>query len=109
MPVPSVQPALPFKLKGAKRTSCHIGSHTPTSQPLRLRPTPNLDTANKLEEARSLLEEIYHTQGIDKQDTGLALTAIDNIRRQCGYPHCYTSGIDTHEGTGKATAEALLR
>ena len=22
---------------------------------------------------------------------------------------CYTSGIDTHEGTGKATAEALLR
>ena len=73
----SVQSALPFKFKGAKRTSCQIGSHTPTSQPLRLHPTPNMDTANKLEEVRSLLEEIYHTQGIDKQETGLALTAIE--------------------------------
>ena len=88
---PSVQPALPFKFKGAKRTSCQIGSHTPTSHPLRLRPTPNTDTAKKPEDARSLLEEIDHTQGIDKQETGLALTAIDNIRRQCGYPHLGSS------------------
>ena len=88
---PSVQPAVPFKFKGAKRTSCQIGSHTPTSHPLRLRPTHNTDTAKKLEDARSLLEEIYHTQGIDKQETGLALTAIDNIRRQCGYQHLGSS------------------
>ena len=90
---PSIQPALPFKFKGSKRTSYHIGSPTPTSQPLRLRPTPNTDTANNLEEARSLLEEIYHTQGIDKRETGLALTAIDNIRQQCGYPHLGSSKI----------------
>ena len=88
---PSVQPALPFKFKGAKRTSCQIGSHNLTSQPLRMRPTPNMDTVNKLEEARSLLKEIYHTQGIDKSETGLALTAIHNIRRQCGYPHLGSS------------------
>ena len=44
-----------------------------------------------LEDARSLLEEIYHTQGIDKQETGLALTSIDNIRRSCGYPHLRSS------------------
>ena len=84
---PNLQPADPCKFKGAKRTSSQIGSHTPTSQPLHLRPTPNMDTANKLEEARSLLEEIYHTQGIDKQETGLAITAIDNIRRQSSYSH----------------------
>jgi hypothetical protein len=38
-----------------------------------------------------LLEEVYHTQGIDKQETGHALTAIDNIRRACGYPHLGSS------------------
>ena len=88
---PSVHHALQPKSKAAKRTSHQIGSNTPTSQPLRLRPTPNQDTAKKLEEARTLLEEIYHTQGIDKQETGLALTAIDNIRRSCGYPHLGSS------------------
>ena len=88
---PTVQHALQPKPKGAKRTSNQIGSNTPTSQLLRLRPTPNLDTAKKLEDARSLLEEVYHTQGIDKQQTGLALTAIDNIRRSCGYPHLGSS------------------
>ena len=88
---PSIQPALPFSFKGAKRTSGQVGSHTPTSQPLRLRPTPNMDTAKKLEEARSLLEEIYHTQGIDKQETGHALTTIDNVRHQCDYPHLGSS------------------
>ena len=30
-------------------------------------------------------------------------------RRKLHLPLCYTSGINTHEGTGKATAEALLR
>ena len=88
---PSVHHALQPKSKTAKRTSHQIGSNTPTSQPLRLRPTPNQDTAKKLEEARTLLEEIYYTQGIDKQETGLALTVIDNIRRSCGYPHLGSS------------------
>ena len=84
---PSVQHALQPKSKVAKMTSHQIGSNTPTSRPLRLRPTPNQDTAKKLEEARTLLDEIYHTQGIDKQETGLALRAIDNIRRSSGYPN----------------------
>ena len=88
---PSVQHALQPKSKAAKRTSYQIGSNTPTSQPLCLRPTPNQDSANKLEEARTLLEEIYHTQGIDKLETGLALTTIDNIRHSCGYPHLGSS------------------
>ena len=84
---PSIQPALPFKFKGAKRTSSQIGYHTPTGQPLRLRPTTTMETAKKLEEVSSLLEESYHTQEIDKPETGHTLTAIDNIRHQCGYPH----------------------
>ena len=88
---PTVQHALQPKPKGAERTSNQIGSNTLTSQPLGLRPTPNQDTAKKQEDARSLLDEIYHTQGIDKQETGLALTAIDNIRRSCGYPHLGSS------------------
>ena len=37
------------------------------------------------------MEAIYHTQGIDKQEPGLALTAIDNVRRSCGYPHLGSS------------------
>ena len=89
--VPSIQPTLPFQFKGAKWTRGQIGSHTPTSQPLCLRPTPNMDTAHKLEEPSSQLEEIYHTQGIDKQETGHALTTIYNIRHQCGYPHLGSS------------------
>ena len=89
--VPSILPALPFKFKAAKRTSGQIGSDTPTSQPLRLRPTPNMDTAKKLEEASALLEKIYHTQGIDKQETGHALTGIYNIRCQCAYLHLGSS------------------
>ena len=32
------------------------------------------------------MEEIYHSSGIDKTEAGLALKAIDNIRRSCGYP-----------------------
>ena len=88
---PSVQHALQPKSKGAKSSSNQIGSNNPSSQPLRPSPTPNLDTAKILEEARSLLEEFYHTQGIDKQETRLALTAIDNIRRLCGYPHLGSS------------------
>ena len=88
---PSVHHALQPKSKAAKRTSHQIGSNTPTSQPLRLRPTPNQDSAKKLEEARTLLEEIYHIQGIDKQETGLALIAINNIRRSFGYPHLGSS------------------
>lgn len=86
---PTLQDALQPKSKPSKRTN--TDSPNPTSQPLRLRPTPNTDTASKLEQARSLLEEVYHTQGIDKQETGHALTAIDNIRRACGYPHLGSS------------------
>ena len=88
---PSIQHTLQPKSKGAKRTSTQIGANTPSCQPPCLRPTPNLGTAKKLEEARSLLEEIYHTQGIDKQETGLGDTAIDNIRCSCGYPHLGSS------------------
>ena len=52
--------------KGAKRTSYQTDSNNPARQPLHLRPTPIMDTASKLEKARSLLEELYHTQGIDQ-------------------------------------------
>ena len=88
---PYIQHALQLKSKAAKRTSHQISCNTPTSQPLCLRPTANQDTAKKLEEARNLLEEIYHTQGINKQEPGLALPTIDNIRHSCGYPHLGSS------------------
>ena len=88
----SVQHAIQPKSKSAKRTSHQIGSNTPTSQLLlSLRPTPNHDAAKKLEEARTLLEEIYHTPGIETEETRLALIAINNIRRSCGYPHLGSS------------------
>ena len=86
---PTLQKAL--QPKGAKRTSNQTDSNNPARQPLRLRPTPNMDTASKLEKARSLLEELYHTQGIDQQEAGQALIAIDNMRRACGYPHLGSS------------------
>ena len=87
----SVRHDLQPKSQAANRSTHQIGCNTPTRHPLRLRPTPSQDTAKKLEEASTLLEEIYHTQGIDKQETGLALTAIDKIRRSCGYPHLESS------------------
>lgn len=74
-----------------KRTNSQADPSNHNSQPFRLRPTPNTDTASKLQQARTLMEEVYHTQGIDKQEAGLALSAIDNIRRACGYPHLGSS------------------
>ena len=70
----------------AKRSNLQADPNNQNSEPLRLRPSPNSETASKLQQARVLMEEIYHSSGIDKTEAGLALKAIDNIRRSCGYP-----------------------
>ena len=70
----------------AKRSNHQADLNNQNSEPLRLRPSPNSDTASKLQQARMLMEEIYHSPGIDKTEAGSALKTIDNIRRSCGYP-----------------------
>ena len=90
---PSIENALRPRLSRTltKRTNTQADPNQQNSQPIRLRPSPNADTASKLQQARILMEEVYHIPGIDKQEAGQALSAIDSIRRACGYPHLGSS------------------
>src|SRR6266705_3597231 len=77
---PSIENALRPRLSRTltKRTNTQADPNQQNSQPIRLRPSPNADTASKLQQARILMEEVYHIPGIDKQEAGQALC---NTRR----------------------------
>ena len=53
------------------------------------------------------MEEVYHIPGIDKQEAGQALSAIDSIRRACGYPHLGSSRDPWNNSSQPSNTKAI--